>query len=61
MWIQSENESLQAVIEAGVEVSYPDKKPFQEATEEMYHSFREDAEMAKLIERIQNEKLEKCN
>ena len=61
LWIQSENESLQAVIEAGVEVSYPDKKPFQEATKQMYHAFREDAKMAKLIERIQNEKLEKNN
>ena len=61
LWIQSENESLQAVIEAGIEVSYPDKKPFQEATKQMYHAFSEDAEMAKLIERIQNEKLEKNN
>lgn len=55
LWIASENESLQAVIEAGVEVSYPDKKPFQEATKQMYEAFKEDPEMARLIERIRNE------
>lgn len=55
LWIQSENESLQAVIKAGVEVSYPDKKPFQEATQQMYEAFKEDPEMATLIERIRNE------
>ena len=36
LWIQSENESLQAVIKAGVEVSYPEKKIFQEATLPLY-------------------------
>ncbi|MGB1114769.1 MAG: TRAP transporter substrate-binding protein, partial [Flavobacteriaceae bacterium] len=44
MWIQSENESLRAVIEAGVEVSYPEKKLFQEATLPLYESFSEDPE-----------------
>ena len=56
MWIQSENESLQAVIEAGVEVSYPEKKIFQEATLPLYESFSEDPEIAELIIRIRNEK-----
>lgn len=56
LWIQSENESLQAVIEAGVEVSYPEKKIFQEATLPLYDSFREDPEIAELIDRIRNEK-----
>ena len=56
MWIKSENESLQAVIEAGVEVSYPEKESFQKATLSMYDSFREDPEIAELIDRIRNEK-----
>lgn len=55
LWIQSENESLQAVIEAGVEVTYPKKNRFQEATQKMYQDFKKDPQMAELIERIRNE------
>ena len=55
LWIQSENESLQAVIESGVEVSYPKKNRFQEATQKMYQDFKKDPQMAELIERIRNE------
>lgn len=55
IWIQSENESLQAVIEAGVEVTYPKKNRFQEATQKMYQDFKKDPQMAELIERIRNE------
>ena len=55
LWIQSENESLQAVIESGVEVSYPKKNRFQEATQKMYQNFKKDPQMAELIERIRNE------
>lgn len=55
LWIQSENESLQAVIEAGVEVSYPKKNRFQEATQKMYQDFKKDPQMTELIERIRNE------
>ena len=56
LWTISENESLQAVIDAGVEVSYPEKGPFQEATKAMYEDFKLDPEIATLIERIHNEK-----
>jgi tripartite ATP-independent transporter DctP family solute receptor len=56
LWVKSEEESLQAVIEAGVEVSYPPKNTFQQATLPMYNSFKEDPEIAELISRIQNEK-----
>ena len=55
LWIQSENESLQAMIEAGVEVTYPKKNRFQEATQKMYQDFKKDPQMAELIERIRNE------
>ena len=56
LWIKSENESLRAVIDAGVVVSYPDKVAFQKATLPMMESFKQDPEIAELIERIQNEK-----
>tara|TARA_B100000989_G_C19501176_1_gene454356 strand:- start:85 stop:1023 length:939 start_codon:yes stop_codon:yes gene_type:complete len=56
LWIKSENESLKAVIDAGVVVSYPEKLAFQEATLPMLESFKQDPEIAELIERIQNEK-----
>ena len=56
LWIKSENESLKAVIDAGVVVSYPEKVAFQEATLPMFESFKQDSEIAELIERIQNEK-----
>ena len=56
LWTISENESLQAVIDAGVEVTYPDKGPFKEATKKMYHDFKKDPSIALLINQIQNEK-----
>lgn len=56
LWIKSENESLKAVIDAGVVVSYPEKLAFQEATLPMLESFKQDPEIAELIERIKNEK-----
>tara|TARA_Y100000385_G_scaffold290640_1_gene364684 strand:+ start:9248 stop:10225 length:978 start_codon:yes stop_codon:yes gene_type:complete len=56
LWIKSENESLRAVIDAGVVVSYPEKVAFQKATLPMLESFKQDPEIAELIERIQNEK-----
>src|SRR5210317_327288 len=55
LWIESENKSLQAVIDAGVEVSYPEKESFQKATQELYIQFKKDPEMANLIDRIRNE------
>jgi tripartite ATP-independent transporter DctP family solute receptor len=56
LWIKSENESLKAVIDAGVVVSYPEKVAFQESTLPMFESFKQDPEIEELIERIQNEK-----
>ena len=56
LWIKSENESLKAIIDAGVVVSYPEKVAFQEATLPMFESFKQDPEIEELIERIQNEK-----
>ena len=48
--------ALAKVIKAGVQVSYPEKKKFKEATYSIYNSFRKNFEMNQLIDRIQNEK-----
>jgi tripartite ATP-independent transporter DctP family solute receptor len=56
LWIQSENESLEAVIKAGVKVTYPDKKLFQEKTKPLFDVFKKDPEMRQLIQKIENEK-----
>ena len=56
LWTKSENESLQAIIEAGVKVSYPKRKLFKKATQKMNNEFKKDPEMAKLIKRILDEK-----
>ena len=56
LWITSENESLDAVKKAGVEIRYPDKEPFQKATQAMYDAYRQNPEIANLIERIRHEK-----
>ena len=56
LWIRSEHDSLQAVIDARVNVSYPKKEPFQKATKSMYEEFKKDSEIASLINQIQDEK-----
>ncbi|MGY8923094.1 MAG: TRAP transporter substrate-binding protein [Flavobacteriales bacterium] len=55
-WTISENIALEAVIAAGVIVSYPKKEPFQKATKGMYEEFKKDSVIASLINQIQDEK-----
>lgn len=40
VWKESSDESLRKVQEAGVEIIYPDKKPFREAVIEMHEAYR---------------------
>ena len=55
LWLEAEKEALETVQEAGVEIFYPDKEPFIEATREIYEQFRQDEpEIYKLVEQIQN-------
>lgn len=54
LWAESVEESLAAVKEAGVEVTYPDKAPFSEKVASMYDSYRDNEIVYTLIERIQN-------
>jgi len=58
LWTQAEEKSLEVVKKAGVQVHYPDKKPFQEAVKPMWNRFlnarnEEDIAIGKLIRRIQ--------
>lgn len=56
VWQESEKEALAAVEAAGVEVFYPDKKPFMEMTAPIYEQYKEsDPEFYKLIQRIREE------
>ena len=56
LWAASEEESLNAIKKAGVEVIYPDKKPFEEKTAGIIDDFKDQPEMMKLIRDIQAEK-----
>ncbi|NQV40789.1 MAG: TRAP transporter substrate-binding protein [Candidatus Marinimicrobia bacterium] len=40
LWKESTDNALTAVIEAGVEVIYPEKLPFQESVKEMHESYK---------------------
>lgn len=54
-WGQSELESLEAVEIAGIEISYPDKRPFREAVRSMYEDFANSPSLSTLMKAIQNE------
>ncbi len=40
LWKEASDEALKAVQEAGVQVIYPDKTPFQESVKEMHESYK---------------------
>lgn len=57
IWAEAEEEALEIVQEAGVEVIRPDKEPFQEKAQSIYEEFEEsEPEFYKLIQRILNVK-----
>ncbi len=56
LWAESEQLSLQAIIEAGVEVSYPDKSLFEKKTSAISELFTDEPEVIKLIEAIADER-----
>jgi tripartite ATP-independent transporter DctP family solute receptor len=51
-WAEASDEALAAVEAAGVEIIYPDKKPFMKAVEPLIETYREQPEIWKWIERI---------
>jgi TRAP-type C4-dicarboxylate transport system substrate-binding protein len=54
LWDQSEKHCLAEAQKSGVEVIYPDKKPFQEATKKIVTEFENDELLGPLIKSIQN-------
>jgi tripartite ATP-independent transporter DctP family solute receptor len=53
IWKEAEQQALETAAEAGVEIIYPDKQPFMDATEAMYEQYRDsDPELYQLIQRI---------
>jgi len=52
-WQKSEQESLDAVRAAGVEVIVPDKKPFMQELSGIFDSYRSDPPIYQLIQEIQ--------
>lgn len=56
LWVQAEQEALDAVRAAGVEIIYPDKAPFAAKVEPMYDSFQDEPEVARLIDQIRGAK-----
>ena len=55
LWAASEKESIAAVKEAGVQVVYPEKKPFEEQTKGILKLFDGNEEMKSLITSIKNQ------
>lgn len=53
LWLQSEEEALNAVQEAGVEIIRPDKSLFSERIKGNYEQYRENEELYRLIQEIQ--------
>ncbi len=56
VWAESVKKSLEEVKKAGVEIIYPDKKPFQEKVVGLYEQYNSDPELYQLIEDIKNTK-----
>lgn len=56
LWALAEEEALEEVIKAGVEVIKPDKKLFSIKVESMYDQFKKEKEIYRLIQEIKNTK-----
>lgn len=52
LWKQSEQEALEAVKKAGVVIVHPDKEPFFKRVESLHTKYKENPELADLIEKI---------
>jgi len=54
LWLEAENEALEAVKKAGVEVIYPDKTLFSDKIKDSFDKYKEDEEFYQMIKDIQN-------
>ena len=52
LWQEAEQEALDAVVAAGVEIIRPDKKPFIEETAPILEQYRDQPEVYRIIQRI---------
>ena len=55
LWALSEEESLNEIKKAGVEIIYPDKTPFVQKTVKIIELFNDRPGMLKLVEQIKNQ------
>lgn len=55
LWAEAEQEALEAVKAAGVEVIHPDKEPFAKLVEPLYETYKDEPEVYSLIQQIQAE------
>lgn len=53
LWLQAENEALEAVKAAGVEIIRPDKTLFSDKIKDSFNKYKEDKEFYELIQAIQ--------
>ena len=53
LWKEAENEALAAVQKAGVEIIYPEKKPFADKVADIFETYQGEPEVYDLIKRIQ--------
>ncbi|WP_109436817.1 TRAP transporter substrate-binding protein [Aquimarina sp. AU119] len=54
LWAASEKKSLDAVIEAGVQITRPDKSLFEQKTQEVITTFKDQSEVLKLVKIIKS-------
>jgi len=52
LWAESEKESLEAVRNEGVTISYPNKTPFSDMVQSLYKKYLEDDKISSLIRKI---------
>lgn len=53
LWLEAENEALEAVKKAGVELIYPDKTLFADKIKDSFDKYKEDKEFYQMIKDIQ--------
>ena len=54
LWVTSENEALEAITKAGVQIIRPDKTLFSEKIKDTFEKYKDDKSMSELIQSIQN-------
>ena len=53
LWLEAENEALEAVKKAGVEIIYPDKALFADKIKDSFEKYKEDKAFYQMIQDIQ--------